>query len=68
MKTFYVIYDDFGCFNFFDSLESFRYARKHVHGLMECDTMAADSFQAESVSDCWKNEELSKWYEGMYNE
>lgn len=65
MKTFWVIYDDFGCFNFFSSREDFNYARKHVHGLMEGDTEACDSFQAEDVYDLWTTEELHQWVDGV---
>lgn len=65
MKTFWVIYDSFGVFNFFGSKEDFDYARKHVHGLMEGDTEAYDSFQAEVVYDLWTKEELLCWKNGM---
>lgn len=65
MKTFWVIYDDFGCFNFFSSKRDFDHARNHVHGLMECDSTACDSFQAENVYDVWTTEELLRWRDGM---
>lgn len=64
MKTYWVIYDDFGCFNFFDSVELYRHARKHIHGLMEYDTHATASFKAESVAGCWKAEDVLKWQDG----
>lgn len=65
MKTFWWIYDDFGCMNFFDSAEAFRHARNHIHGLMECDTSKCDRFQAEAVADCWKLKDVMNWKDGV---
>lgn len=65
MKTYWWLVDEWGCMNFFDSAEAYRYARQHVNGLMECDCSPGDSFKAIDVQDCWKMEDLQKWKDGI---
>lgn len=68
MKRYWWILDEWGCMNFFDSVEAFRHARSHVHGLMESDTYNFGDFQAENVKGCYPLEEILKWKDGLIKE
>lgn len=65
MKTFWWLVDEWGCMNFFDSVEAYRHARRHVHGMMEGDCHSGDSFEALEVKDCWKMEDLLNFKNGL---
>ena len=64
MNKFWWLLDEWGCMNFFDSGEAYRYARKHYPGMMEGSCPPGDHFEAESVQGCWKMEDLKKYKDG----
>lgn len=65
LKDYWWLVDEWGCMNFFDSAEAYRYARQHVGGLMEGDCDSGDQFRANNIEDCWKMEDLLKWKNGV---
>lgn len=67
MKTYWWILDEWGCMNFFDSYDLFRHARNHIHGLTSWDAPNCDSFQADNVKGCWKEEDVYKWKDSIQN-
>lgn len=64
MEQYWWILDEWGCLNFFDTVEAYQHARRHVHGLMRGDTVHVGTFHAKGVDDCWKMEDLLNWEDG----
>lgn len=64
MKNFWWLVDEYGCINFFDSAEAYRYARRHYPGMRNGECSPGDVFTAEAVQGCWKMEDLLKYKDG----